>query len=109
MKILKQFPENLDKRTSYKMTKEDAIKLSDCEGQELQVDAFVYYEDTNSKGEEVTLLSILSDGKTYATLSQTFIDKFLDIDEEFRDDGYSVIVESGQSKNGRRYITCKLA
>ena len=109
MKVLKQLPDNLDKKSIFRMTEEDALKLSDCEGQELQVDAYVLYEDVNAKGDEVTLLSIMSDNKVYATLSQTFIDKFIKIDEMFRDDGYSIIVEGGTSKNGRHYITCKLA
>lgn len=107
-KILKQYPENLDKKTVYKMTKEEALKISDCEGQVLQVDGFVLYEDVNARGEEVTLLSIFSEGKVYATLSSTFIDKFMDIDENFREEGYSIEVDGGTSKNGRHYITCKL-
>ena len=109
MKVLKQYPETLDKRNVYKMTKEDSYKLSDCEGQELQVDAFVFYEDTNSKGEQVEILSLLSGAQVYSTVSKTFIDKFLEIDEMFRDEGYSIIVDGGTSKAGRHYLTCKLA
>ena len=108
MKVLKQYPEVLDKKTVFKMTKEESLKLSDCEGQELQVDAFVFYEDTNAKGENVELLAIKSNDNVYATVSKTFIDKFLEIDEMFRDDGYSIIVDGGTSKSGRHYLTCKL-
>lgn len=109
MKVLKQYPENLDKRSLYKMTKEDSLKIADVEGQELQVDAFVFYEDVNAKGEEVELLSIMSDNEIYSTISKTFIDKFMDIDEMFREEGYSIIVDGGTSKNGRHYLSCKLA
>ena len=55
MKIIENYPETLDKKTAFKMTEEEAIKLTECEGQELQVDAYVLYEDVNAKGEEVTL------------------------------------------------------
>ena len=48
MKILENYPEILDKKTAFKMTQEEAIKLADCEGQVLQIDAYVLYEDTNS-------------------------------------------------------------
>lgn len=109
MKVLKQYPENMEKKKVYKMTREESLKLSDCEGQELQVDAYVFYEDLNAKGDNVTLLSILSGKEVYATVSKTFIDKFLEIDEMFREDGYSIIVDGGTSKNGRHYLTCKLA
>lgn len=108
MKIIENYPETLDKKTAFKMTEEEAIKLTECEGQELQVDAYVLYEDVNSKGEEVTLLSILSDNKVYATISNTFIDKFMKIANAFKEEGFSIEVVGGTSKAGRHYISCKV-
>lgn len=108
MKILENYPEILDKKTAFKMTQEEAIKLADCEGQVLQIDAYVLYEDTNSKGDEITLLAVLSDNKIYGTLSNTFIDKFLKIANEFKEEGFSIEVVGGTSKAGRHYISCKL-
>lgn len=109
MNILKQYPENLDKKTVFRMTEEDTLKMSDVEGQELKVDAFVLYEDLNRDGEEVELLSIMSGEEVYSTVSKTFIEKFKKIDAKFSADGYSILVEGGTSKAGRHYLSCKVA
>lgn len=106
--IIKKYPDELDKKTIFRMTKEDSIRLSDCEGQTLEVDAFVLYQDTNAKGDNMEVLAIMSSNQVYSTISQTFINNFMDIDETFRDDGYSIIVDGGTSKAGRHYLDCKL-
>lgn len=108
MKVIEKYPETLDKKTAFKMTEDEAIKISECEGQVLEVEAFVLYEDLNSKGEAVTLLSILSAGNVYGTASPTFIEKFNKIADEFKEEGFSIEVIGGTSKAGRHYINCKL-
>ena len=55
MNIITTYPETLDKRTTYKITHDQALKMSDNVGTTIQVDAFILYEEINSKGEEQTV------------------------------------------------------
>lgn len=111
MNILKKMPQNLeeDKVTLYRLTKDICNKMKDCAGQRLSVEAYCLYEDVNTKGDQVTLLSIMSEGVVYTTSSQTFIDAFNDMIEVFEDDIPDIEVVEGTSKNNRSYITCRLA
>lgn len=108
MNIIRQFPLEMDKRTIYKLTQDEALKMSDCVGQQLEVEAFVIYDDVNAKGENVRLLSVLNEGKTYTTSSKTFIEKFEGMAELFAEDGFIFEVTSGLSKGGRTYYSCTL-
>lgn len=111
MNILKKMPQNLeeDKVTLYRLTKDISNKMKDCAGQELQIDAYCLYEDVNSKGDQVTLLSIMSDNEVFTTSSETFIDAFNGMIEVFGDDIPNIEVLEAVSKNNRSYITCRLS
>lgn len=88
-------------------------KMKDAISQEIEVAAFCVYEDTNSKGEEQTILSIATpENEVFATNSPTFIEDFLKMYDMFTDCGETITkveVISGESKAGREFITCVYA
>lgn len=88
-------------------------KMKDAISQEIEVAAFCVYEDTNSKGEEQTILSIVTpENEVFATNSPTFIEDFLKMYDMFTDCGETITkveVISGESKAGREFITCVYA
>ena len=83
--------------------------MKDCAGQVLKVDAYCLYEDVNGKGDQVTLLSIMSDGEVFTTSSETFIDAFNGMIDVFGEEIPDIQVLEATSKNNRSYITCRLA
>ena len=48
-------------------------------------------------------------GTIMATISKTFIEQFEKMSEFMGDDDYKVQIVGGTSKNGREYISCKVA
>lgn len=109
MRIIKA-TENLTPTQVYNMTKgNDVRKLSDAEGETLDVMAFVIYEDTNTDGETMTVLSLeTANGVRYATNSKTVIRNFTDIRSMFesmeQEPPTLFRISSGTSKNGRKYL-----
>lgn len=88
-------------------------KMKDAVSQEIEIAAWCVYEDTNSKGEEQTILSIATpENEVFATNSVTFTNDFLKMYELFEDAKERVTaikVVSGKSKNDREFITCVFA
>lgn len=110
MNILEQSRE-LTKVELYLMTKNPAcISVSNvADSTVINVSAFLVYEDINSKGETVELLSILTpDNKVYACQSATFKKSFKDIADIADGDEFAVVKVSGTTKAGRPYINCVL-
>lgn len=103
--------EGLSKRDIYNLTRSPEIKkMSEHKGDIVDVDNFCIYTDTNGKGDEVTILSIMgNDGAVYATNSSTAIKEFEYILDLMEDEAFAIKVTSGISKNGREYITLALA
>lgn len=113
MTIIKTSKE-LSAQERYFLTMAPSVqKMKDAIGQELEVTAFCVYEDTNSKGEEQTILSMTTpEGDVFATNSPTFIEDFQKMWDLFNDLGEQVKaikVISGTSKSGREFITCVYA
>ena len=111
MKIIKSYPEELDKRNAYKLTRSQSVqKMQDAAGSTLTPSAWVLFEDEDSRtGEIKTVLIIHDGGELFGTISKTFINSFLDIVENFGGDVGSINVVSGKAKSGRDFITCELA
>ena len=112
MEILKMHPEDMDRRTSYKiMNSNEACKMSDAEGSVLDVKAWVIYNDTDEKtGEIKKVVSLMTDdGEIFGTISGTFIREFEKIADHCGNHCGSIKVISGTSKAGRTYITCDIA
>lgn len=104
----------LTKMEQYALTKSPEIgtvsKLAD--GEIMKIEMWVSYQDVNSKGEQVDLLSFKTDaGDVYATQSQTFYNSFMDIVDlmdEGQPAGFTIKKISGTAKSGREYINCVL-
>lgn len=115
MKILKTNIDNLAESAMlvYKLTKsklaKSVNKMTDTElDNDYPVDAYLFYEDTNNKGEAIILLSILSGDTVIVAQSQTFRASFEDITEICGDRPFTIQVVTGTSKSGRRYMDCEL-
>lgn len=103
--------ENLDARQTFKMTASDNLtKISDCNGRQFDIDAYVIYTDINSRsGEEQEILTFAtSDGDIICTNSATVLRKFRTMLECFPLPIKDVIVKSGTSKGGRTYYDLDL-
>lgn len=103
MEVIKKFPETMDARTQFKMMKSPEVKkMIDVEDSILEVKSWVMFKDTN-----YTVLTIETvDGEMFGTISETFMKSFEEIVSFFGDNVGSIKVISGNSKNGRKYITC---
>lgn len=110
MNIYYKNPENISKKNVYLMTKDPSCKsvknISDNE--EFIVSEILQYTDTNSKGEGVDIMAMMTDLGPMACQSQTFREQMRDIIEIF---GLPVKIKkiSGTTKAGREYITCTYA
>ena len=107
MNIIKA-SQDFGKQDLYKMTHNRSTSLKDAVGKQITVDAWLYYSDVNQRGTTVDVLVIDEAGDYYSTISQTFINEFLDIVDAFPVP-VAVNVVGGTSKNGRDFITCELA
>lgn len=113
MKIIKTSKE-LSAQEKYFLTMAPSVqKMKDVISQEIEIEAYCIYEDTNSKGEEQEILSIVTpEGDVFATNSPTFKEDFEKMHTMFNECGEKVTaikVISGQSKAGREFITCVYA
>ena len=114
MQILATNIENLkeSKKTLYRMTMapgKNVQKMTpDQMTQSYPVDIYVLYQDTNEKGEEYQILSIWTNKEKLTTISQTFIKSFMKIVSLMEEDPFSILIKTGESKNGRKYVDCEL-
>lgn len=107
-KMIACFPD-LSKRDAYKLTKGSAKRISEISGSIITPEQWALYEDTDAKtGETKTVLSIISEGEKFGTISQTFIREFMDAAEEFDGDVGPIRIITGTTRNNREYVTCEL-
>ena len=112
MNIIKTNIANLaeDKRTLYKLAKSRGQNVKDLDANsEHPVDAFLLYTYTNSKGDDQTVLTILSGDLKMQTISKTFINSFLEIADLMGEDSYSIKIIKDVTKAGREFVSCELA
>ena len=110
MNILRAYPDNLDKRTMYKLTQNANVqKLSTIAGSVITPEKWVLYEDANIKtGEIGKVLVIEADKEMFATVSRTFIDSFEKAVDNLGEDLGEILVAPGTSKAGRDFINCEI-
>ena len=113
MKILKATTE--DKRELYFMTTAPTIgKISDHKGEQIGVSGYAFYIDEQVDKEtgdmvEVKLLAIKTpEGEVFATNSETFMKEFEKIVDLF-DNNFEIEIIEGESKKGRKFVSCVLA
>lgn len=112
MEIIRQYPEEMDKRTSYRLMNSSEIqKMSEADGSILEVAAWVIFEDVDeSTGEVKKVVTIkTADGELFGTISPTFIREFENMCKHFGNDVGNIKVVSGTSKAGRTFITCDIS
>lgn len=112
MEILKK-SDGLTTMDIYKMSKSNEIqKISDNEGKILPVKAYMTYTDIDSKGEEKTICSIMTqDDEVYATNSDSFrrdFEDMLSLTASMNQTVETIKIVSGKSKAGRTFYTCEL-
>lgn len=112
MDVKTVYPEKLDQRSIYKLVKSAEVnKMIVAVGTEIEVVAYVIFDDIDSKtGEVKEVLTIeTADGEMFGTISATFIREFKDIIKFFDGDVGNIKVISGTSKSGREFVTCSIA
>ena len=110
MEIIKQSQEFTGAQR-HKLTKgKNPVKVKDAVGLEIRVSMWVLYTDTDAKGEDFEVLSIMADdGTVYTTISETFKRSFFDILEDFAgEDLPDLVILEGTSKNNRTYYDCDI-
>lgn len=113
MNILKTNIDTTDKKAVYKLTKSESQRVQDVEkGVSLPVDKWALYTETkrgkDGTESEQTVLAIVSGSMKISTISQTFIDSFLECVELMDGDPFSIVITGGTSKGGRQYVNCEL-
>lgn len=113
MNIIRTNINTENKKEVYKLTKAESQRVQDVEkGLSLPVDKWAVYEETkkNSKGEESTqtVLAIVSGGMKISTISQTFINSFMECVDLMDNEPFSIIITGGTSKGGRQFVNCEL-
>lgn len=112
MEVIKQFPENMDPKTAYKLMKSPEVKkMSTAEGSILEIESWIQYTSSNRETGEINEVIAIEtrDGELFATISNTFKEEFMDMVEWFGADLGAIKVIGGKSKAGRNYITCGIA
>lgn len=109
MNIIKSNIDTTDKKAVYRLTKSASQRVQDVEqGLSLPVDKYAIYTEQNSKGEEQTVLAIVSGGMKISTISATFIRSFEECVELMDGEPFSIIITGGTSKGGRKFVDCEL-
>ena len=112
MEVIKKFPEDMDPKTAYKLMKSPEVKkMSEAEGSILEIESWIHYNSPDREtGEIKEVIAIATpDGELFATISNTFREEFTDMVNYFGSDLGAIKVISGNSKAGRKFITCSIA
>lgn len=104
--------EEVDKRTTYLMTKSpDMVSIKEVsDGTQLDITHVCEFTDINKDGVPVEIETYMdADGTVYATQSTTFKEYIGDIRSIFEGESISIIKKSGKTKAGRDFVYCTLA
>lgn len=90
----------------------DRAKLTTAKGETLALASWVVYSEPDKNGVETNLLALTTDdGRAFCTNSGTFCRDFINAVEmykQFGEEFTKIQVVTGQSKNGREFIACKV-
>lgn len=101
----------LNKKEEYLLTlNRNMISVKDIEdGTKIEFEDYAIYEDINSRGENVEILTILTPSKdVYCTKSSTFKRSFKDMYNMMDGEKFTLIKTSGTTNAGRPYVDCVL-
>lgn len=99
---------DFSKQEIYKLTHNQSVSLKDAVGESFHVTGYLYYSDSNYRGESVAVLMMETDRGYVSTISETFRNEFFAIVEAF-DLPVDIEVIGGKTKSGRDFINCQLA
>lgn len=111
MVTVKRSSRELNKVEIYRMTLDNSItSCKDLEdGFEIEVDAWLEYEDEKENGKVEEIFAILAtDGAVYACTSKTFARNVLEISDVFDGEIFTVVKKSGVTKAGKNFIMAAL-
>lgn len=111
MNVIKMYPETMDKKTLYSLTRGQSMSVKDVDDRTvITPEAYAVYEDTDKDGKTNEVLAIRDkeSGEVFTTISPTFKREFFDIVDFMGEDGYSIRVVHGTTKAGREFVTCTM-
>lgn len=111
MNVIKTYPEIMDKKTLYSLTRGQSMSVKDVDDRTVITPAaFVVYEDTDKDGKmnEVLAIRDKESGEVFTTISPTFKRDFFDIVDFMGEDDYSIRTVHGTTKAGRDFVTCTM-
>lgn len=113
MEILKKKNSNDKASTLYNMMHGTSrLPLKQFDGDIMDVENYLVYEDTTAEGEPITCVSLREpDGTTWTTNGNTFVRDFLSIVTACEDCGETldrIKIVNGTSKKGRTFRTCEM-
>lgn len=111
MNVTKMYPETMDKKTLYSLTRGKSMSVKDVDERvAITPEAYAVYEDTDKDGKTNVVLAIRDkeSGEVFTTISQTFKRDFFDIVDFMGEDEYSIRVVHGTTKAGRDFVTCTM-
>lgn len=115
MKVIRSNVENIESEVIllYRLTKgkknKTAAKLNDEELlKDYPVDVWLEYEDTDKEEKPIKLLSIMSGDFVVVAQSATLQRDFFEILDIVGDRNFTIRFTDGESKAGRRYMSCEL-
>lgn len=108
MNILKTSKE-LTRMQAYKLrSSKESHSFKDAAGIEIEVAAWMNYEDVNSQGVMVDILAIMTpEGEVFAGQSETFKRSFFEAVDIFGDDLEAIMVVTNIARSGREYVDCE--
>lgn len=108
---IKKCTQNLTMKDKYDLTRNpETERMANHKDEILSVDQYMIREEENgATGEPVTIVSIRSGDKCYATNSSVFVREFaslVEMAEEANDTIHHIKVIGGRSRNNRDFISC---
>lgn len=99
----------LTKMQAYKLrSSKESHSFRDAAGTEVEVSAWMNYEDENSNGETVNILAIMTpEGEVFAGQSDTFKRSFFEAVDIFGDELEAIKVITNVARSGREYVDCE--
>lgn len=103
-----------NKLALYRLTKAAAAQFQQIEpGTVLDVEEWAIYSDDyrqrdGETGTRDVLSVVTKDGEKYSSISPTVIRSFGEILDIMGEEEFSIVVKSGNSKAGRKFINCEL-
>lgn len=111
MNVTKMYPETMDKKTLYSLTRGRSMSVKDVDERTVITPvAYAVYEDIDKDGKTSEVLAIRDkeSGEVFTTISPTFKRDFFVIVDLMGEEEYSIRTFHGTTKAGRDFVTCTM-